>query len=363
MTVALQTSQEEQSTFTNGQDVAGANGQNFNHGLDSQATLIGREEDDSSDSSMSSNIPVGHEQYAEELEEAGIFRDAETVKQPINIFELDQHLKQGPVDSNPAALDQWIKSINTVANRSEMLNAIEEQLLKETTQKKVVNTRWSRQHQFSEQLGQPKPDLTFGLAFAPLKRQFPRVCNLHGKYISYVRPLPDTALPVVCIEVKGPSGLMWHAINQNRHNCACGIKNIVEIKRAAGLAPETYVERILSVSIEMSTESVQVRSHWVTVTSDGRDQYWNMTAQMPLIIHDHPAIKQSITNVLKWGQKLQEELVEDLARLELQLEKQAQAEAEVESRKRVRSQSPSEADGEKAVTQAVKVPKKKKRAR
>ena len=239
-----------------------------------------------------------------------------------------------------------------------MLVAIDNQLLTEIIEKKALKTRWSDQHTFSDQLGQPKPDVTIGLPYGPLAQKYPRVCSPDGEYISLVRPLPDMALPVVCIEANGPSGLMSHAIDKSRHHCVCAIKNIVGIKRAAKQGKKTYVGRVLSVSIEISTESFQVRSHWMTVTSDGRDLYWSTMAQMPLIIHNHSAIKKSITNVLSWGRALQEELGQDLAQLESQLGKK-----DAGSRKRPHSQSAREADREQAVTKAVRPSKKKKRAK
>ena len=364
MTPALQASQEEQSSFTEEHDVAGASDQNSNDSFDSEEnsvdhsndsfdseeTSVDHEEDHFSDSDSlnTSKIPCSNERYAEELTNAAIYQDS------VEAGQMGVSMKPGKQGSR---CGMWSDAVRQATNEIELVSAIDQHLLKDINQMKTLNTRWRYQHKFSDQLGQPKPDFTFGLPFDPLSQTYPQVCDLRREYISLIRPLPRMALPVVCIEVKGPSGPLWQAVNQSRHNAACGIKNIVGIKRAAGQAPATYENRDLSKSIEITTESVQVTRHRMEVRN-GADCYFSKSDTWPLNIHQHSEIKKLITSVLDWGQKLQKELLKDLKALESRLGKE-----KVDSLKRTRSMSAlsaSEADEEQVVTKAVK---KQKRAR
>ena len=348
MPTGLQVSQDSSSVYAKEHHVSESDSQNSNHSLDSldsQETFVEEIEFFERDSSLTTKLLCSSSEYANELLLVRIKQKAVVASQ-LKVF-----MKQDKLDSR---CDKWSNAILQVTNELEVIIAIHEHLLKDIDQMRAVNTQWRFQQKFSEKLGQPKPDFTFGLPIDSILKLYPQVCS-RPEYFSLIRPLSGMALPIVYIEAKGPASPLSEAIIQNRHNAACGIKNIVGIKRAAGRAPNTYKNKDLSKSIEIIIESVQVTSHWMEVDATGADCYYSRLALFSFITHQHLKITRLIKEILDWSRKIHNEMLKDLEVLELRLEKEKAG-----SLKRTRSMSASEADGEQVNTQAIK---KQRRAR
>lgn len=324
MQVSSTSSQAKQSPSTNLHNAAQAE-VNLHHNLDSDS------EDQSfpdsiSTFSMSSKLSASNVQYPMELNTARILDAGPTTQPPANLPNLELYLTRGRDDLtlDPTEMRQYSNAVSNVANEREMvivflLHIIDYGAMLRSTMYSIVCDRpWLFQDKFSEFLGYPKPDLTYGLLTRPLSEQYRLVFESPGELSKHLQPIKGTSLPVLSVEFKGPRGLWYEAYLQNQHNSACAIRNVVKIKRAAGRAPKTYVGRVLSLSIEVTTESVQVHCHWMTTAPDGIDRYWSTTVQPPVGIHNQPEVQKLVRNTIDWINNLLEEITRDLAILEKQ---------------------------------------------
>lgn len=336
------------------------------HDVDGESILFYRSvisDDNPSELSMSPKLPVSKAQYSLELEAAQIRLADVTTPLPIDFQELDLYLKR---DRNDLTLDltrtkSYSISVANVINEYEMLllfvtSIIDYAATNESSRYSIACDRvWTSE--ISRLLGQPQPDLTYGLLPGPLKTDYGSVFEVHGRFFQYLQPLKGVVLPVLTFELKGPKGNLVEACLQSQNNSACAIRNLVNIKRAAGRKPKSYVGRVLSLSVEMTTTIVQVHYHWITVTSKGVDQYWSAQLQPSVNVCDLPEVQKLIRNVFDWTRDQLESLIEDLVLLEREIDASlttSRSTRNTRDRKRARSSS-------EEIEPAVKRSGKKKR--
>lgn len=355
MPVSLRSSQARQSTSTKVHNAAGAEDQISDH-FDSEVDLsdCNLSPDDSlSNLSMSPKLSVTNALYDHELNFARILEAGPTTQRPIDMPDVISCLARPRDDLtlDPTEWGDYSKAVAQAANEKEMVLSWVPQLLNfkalnRSTRFLVVSERpWCFQPIFSKTLGQPLPDVTFGLLSHPLRETY-RLVYEDQELSIHLEPLKDVTLPVHFIEFKGPQGRLSDAQLQNRYNGACGIRDVIAIKRAAGRAAKTYVGRVLSLSTAVDAGSVQVHCHWMTITPDGIDRYWSLDLHQPISVYNGPEVQRLVRNTLDWIGKLSEEFISDLAFLEKKMRAKLE-EVRLEDEKQIResgkrARSPSE---------------------
>ena len=111
------------------------------------------------------------------------------------------------------------------------------------------------------------------------------------------------AFPLVALEAKGPQGSGLVARLQSLHNGATMLSNLLHLKRKCGEESELgFFNRVHVLSLEISTESIQISCYWATRVDKEQVRYYGMMLQSwnPFMI---PAFKEAhrcIRNALEW---------------------------------------------------------------
>ena len=355
MPKSLHSSRVRQSPSTKAQHAHNTEDNLFAHRLDSEDSQSLSSEGSLSDDSMSLKLTASHPQYPAELAGAEINTADWISERPINFLLLRNYLEQDRDDltKDESEIAAYSKIVNQVANENEMVTTVLPHIFNTMatyqTEKLILayNRRWQFQSIFSEEIGYPQPDLTVGLLFSRLSQDYPLVFNTAGELFGFLQPSKDLVLPLLSFEVKGPKGALGEACLHNRNTGACALKNVVKIKRAIGQAVKTYSRRIFPISIEITTESVQVTCHWMTTTRDGKDRYWSIGVLPPMSVHNLPEVQKLVRNALDWNKQMQQNLAKDFGLLEMRYRQYAQSPSEEiefaikssETKKRARSVS------------------------
>ena len=335
MAVSLRSSRARQSTITNVKDVAiKPEDDRTDQDLDSEASFSNQSS--ISNGSMSSKLSASNQQLPFELGRAKIYRADPGIQPPVNLPTLIQYLKRDRVDltRDPDQVALYSKALQEVENETEMLlvflpRMIEfEKLLVSDKYSIVCNSPWTFQQVLSKDLGHPQPDMTYGLSCKKLQQTYPEAMGTD--IWRYLQPIKNIVLPLLFFEAKGPKSPLEEARQQNQNNGACGLKNVVAMKRAANQPPENYVGKILALSIEATAQSVQVSYHWMTTDRDGNDLFWSSPLQSPMSTHDLPEVQKLVRNSIEFAERSLQEMVTDLDLLNKQYTR---------SRKRGRSPS------------------------
>lgn len=340
MPVILRSSQTRQSISTKAHNAARAEEDPYNelHSEDTFSSRSSCSENSLSDLSMSVKLSASSSQYPAELAATGIYPATSIHQRPVDFQELRQFLQQDRDDLtvDPTKVASYVKRVLKVLNEQEMVQAILPDLfdILELHESDWLafqcNTGWIFQFLFSDRLGHPQPDQTLGMQLIWLSQEFPHVLSPDGVLFDHLHPAKDLILPVLTMELKGPKGALSDARLQNQNNGACELKNIVKLKRALKRLRKTYIERIMALSIEITTESVQVTCHWITTRPDGKDRYWSTGVLPPTNMHNLADVQRLVRNALDWAKQELRKLIRDLALLEKRY---------VGSRKRERSLS------------------------
>ena len=160
-------------------------------------------------------------------------------------------------------------------------------------------TKWTSQEVLSNILGQPEPDFTLGLRCKTRAIQFGYTFDLARDYHKQLVPGKNIISPLLTVEAKGPAGNLNQTRIQNRHNAACMLRNIVALKRAAGLPERSYQNQILVLTIEATTAELQVSCHW----TDGEDHYLSAVIQEPTRMADLSMTRQLARNAIDWAKQ------------------------------------------------------------
>lgn len=340
MTVSLRSARARQPTDRRVHNVLETTEDAFDHNLDVESVLSFRStnsDNSFSDSSMSSKLSAANAQYPTELSTVGIYPAQSTNQQPLNLSEVVQYLtrERDDVSRDPTDLAEYRDSISQVGNEDELILFVIPKVInidkpfRSDKYSFVCNRSWTFQVVFSEQLGHPQPDFTFGLAFDKLSRQYPRVFNQHGELARFLQPLKGTVLPLVFIEAKGPKGALSEAVLQNRNNGANALRDFMEFKREAAnvlqkllsvkgepaAVAAAYNRMILPISIEFTAESVQATCHWIQEVR-GQLRYWSISPQPPINTHSLSGAQKLCRNVFDWAEARYDEAIKEFALLE-----------------------------------------------
>lgn len=320
MPVSLRSSQARQSFSTQVRNAARVEDRIADHDLDSEeahsdnSSLI--PDDSLSDLSMSSKLSASNNQYGHELDKARILEYVPIIPLPVGLRELELYLDR-PRDDLSSVLG-YNQAVLKAGNEQELIMAFVHYILdykrmgESTIYSIAYDKAWLSGRRFSDALGLPFPDITYGLSSGPLRVMYREVFETYEELAKSLEPLKGIILPIFCVEFKGPTGNKNDAGRQNQNNGACGIRIVVELKRAAERVTETYVGRILALGVEVTPDGVFVRYHWITISSDGADLYWSNLVR---VAHDQLNIQRLVLNVFSWIEDLLEELSGDIALL------------------------------------------------
>lgn len=147
-----------------------------------------------------------------------------------------------------------------------------------------------------------------------------------GKLARHIQPLQGSVLPILILRVNGPDRALSdpegpydhfgvpleRTYLKNQYAGACALKNIVAIKRAAGRPADTYLGKVLALSIEITLDFVQITCHWIT-SHDGIDQHWSRRTHEPVYLSRLPKVQKLIRNPTDWAVNALRDLADDVA--------------------------------------------------
>ena len=258
---------------------------------------------------MSLKLRVTSPKYGGQLVEAGILCAKEIAKDPPSNF--DEILNSlGKPRNDPVILEDELESYRRRlykahrANESYLIQSVLPELFEfkklhdDYILEFQVGTRWTTQEIFSDELGQPQPDQTLGLAYSYKGNRYPHTISDARDYSNQLQPCKDLLCPMLTVEVKGPGGTMQEAMFQNRHNGACMVRNLAKLKLVLGQQATEYCQRAQVLTIEISHERVQVSCHW----TDGNDRYLSQPLAA-VQLYDLGIARQLVRNAIEWTER------------------------------------------------------------
>ena len=126
---------------------------------------------------------------------------------------------------------------------------------------------WNLQNPLSQRLGFPKSHIT--LALTPLQCHFQPDLHSSGALARHIQPLQGGALPVLNLQVKGPDRALSATEGPYDHPGVAlegtylksQYAGACAVKRAAGRPTDTYLGKVLALSIEITLQAAQVTCH------------------------------------------------------------------------------------------------------
>lgn len=120
-------------------------------------------------------------------------------------------------------------------------------------------------------LSTPKPDLTIGWNSEVFP--FVRASKNLRAFQCPVASTNNISWPLFTAEVKGEGGSLRVAKLQNLHNAAIMLSNLRELMKAA-LKEAEFFNKIHAISLQLTTETVQLSYYWATRSQDGQVSYY-----------------------------------------------------------------------------------------
>ena len=294
---------------------------------------------DSSEHSFISPKPVVDSGYIRQLERNHSLQGDLFKNPPRNLGEVRAALRRPRNDTSLTEKEQSVYDTNLataqLSNEAFLKQSILDKLLDFSDLFSDPNfvfrpeIIWSRQHIISVQLGQPFPDYTLGIAYRTKCSHYEHTFDDGRDYSRQLLPVPNVVCPLLTIEV----GLRGEAELQNRHNGICMLRNLFELKRAAGLQERGYRNKVQALTIEVTPESLQVSCHWM----DDNGHFRSARVEPPSSLFDREGTRRIALNAIDWVKR-------ELGALDDMLFNKLEAKA-TKSRKRQRSKSPTAGRG------------------
>jgi len=120
-------------------------------------------------------------------------------------------------------------------------------------------------------LSTPKPDVTIGWNSEVFP--FVRASKNLRAFQCPVASTNNISWPLFTVEVKGEGGSLRVAKLQNLHNAAIMLSNLRELMKAA-LKEADFFNKIHPISLQVTTETVQLSYYWAARSEDGQVSYY-----------------------------------------------------------------------------------------
>ncbi|KAL8783877.1 MAG: hypothetical protein Q9195_009254 [Heterodermia aff. obscurata] len=258
---------------------------------------------------MSPKLSVTASEYGSELAMNDILLIDPSIDPPLDLQDIRVNLSKPRTDINISeeerreycTLIDKTRSLNEAALIQAVLPALFDfkALYLDPELSFHVGTRWANQEIISEKLRLPQPDQTLGLPYDAKCIEHRHAFDAAQDYFKQLQPAKGLVTPLLTVEVKGPGGSLDEARLQNRHNGACMVDNIVKLKRAAGQRVTRYRNIIQALTIEITTESVQISCHW----TDGKHRCLSGPVQPTTNIMELDKARQLIRNAVDWAKQ------------------------------------------------------------
>ncbi len=228
-------------------------------------------------------INAYHPQFETELNLRRIYcAEDELDQSPSNLGEVTEAVfaaRKSP-DPNETDARNFRKRIRKAPNESATVQSILpkivplEDLMDSDTASTAPDQPWHRRllsyHKLKPCLATPKPDNTVG--WSPNVFPYPKTSRLLKDFILPVAQNAKLAWPLFTIEVKGDKGNLKVAKLQNLHNAAIMLSNLLQLRQACGKEKD-FFHNVHVLSLELTTESIQLSCYWASRHSNGEASY------------------------------------------------------------------------------------------